>query len=133
MKAIQYRSYGDYSENRLIELPRPQQLRGPSLRASAHARAAQGCRSRAGHQHQLKSLVGDQIAQSGTQLTASADTCSGSEPKFSIMILEEMLEDVRRALAHDRKVAQAGIARLSAMLEEKEIAPAVPRYIRGGF
>src|SRR5215475_3049116 len=74
-----------------------------------------------------------QTAQSGTRLTASTDIYSGTEPKSSLMMLEEMLEDVRRALAHDRKVAQARVARLAAMLEEKEIAPAVPGYIRGGF
>ena len=31
MKAIQYRSYGDYSENRLVELPRPQLQEGEVL------------------------------------------------------------------------------------------------------
>src|SRR5262245_17575107 len=31
MKAIQYRSYGDYSENRLVELPRPQLREGEVL------------------------------------------------------------------------------------------------------
>jgi len=31
MKAIQYRSYGDYSENRLVELPRPQLQEGEIL------------------------------------------------------------------------------------------------------
>ena len=31
MKAIQYRSYGDYSENRLVELPRPQLQGGEVL------------------------------------------------------------------------------------------------------
>src|SRR5262245_15330186 len=31
MKSIQYRSYGDYSENRLVELPRPQLQEGEVL------------------------------------------------------------------------------------------------------
>jgi NADPH:quinone reductase-like Zn-dependent oxidoreductase len=31
MKAIQYRSYGEYSENRLVELPRPQLHEGEAL------------------------------------------------------------------------------------------------------
>ncbi len=31
MKAIQYRSYGDYSENRLVDLPRPDLKEGEVL------------------------------------------------------------------------------------------------------
>ena len=31
MKAIQYRSYGNFSENRLVELPRPQPREGEAL------------------------------------------------------------------------------------------------------
>src|SRR5262245_9927479 len=74
-----------------------------------------------------------QTAESAAQLTSPLDALAGAAPGISIAILEQILDDGRRALAHDRKVARAGIARLSAMLEGSEIVPALPRYIRGGF
>src|SRR5215510_11721531 len=74
-----------------------------------------------------------QTAQSGTQLTASLDAFTGSKPMISVTLLEELLDDVKRVLAHDRCSAQAGLARLSALLGGKEIAPRVPAYTRGGF
>lgn len=56
-----------------------------------------------------------------------------AKPKVSVTVLEEILDDVKRALAHDRGAAQAGIARLSAMLQGSEITPTDPAYTRGGF
>src|SRR5262245_11423786 len=54
-------------------------------------------------------------------------------PKVSHATVEAILDDVKRALAHDPRAAQAGIARLSAILGANEIAPAVTAYARGGF
>ena len=45
----------------------------------------------------------------------------------------KFLEDVKRALADDPDAARAGIARLSALLEGTDTAPALPAYVRGGF
>ncbi len=54
-------------------------------------------------------------------------------PTVPVAILEQILDDIRRALANDPSAAQAGAARLSAILSGKEIAPAAPVYARGGF
>src|SRR5262249_2853526 len=53
--------------------------------------------------------------------------------KLPVTMLQGILEDVRRALANDPDAAQAGIARLSAILEGKEGAPETPAYAQGGF
>src|SRR5215813_7491166 len=74
-----------------------------------------------------------QAAQQGTQAQAWLDASSGSEPKISLTILKEVLEDVKRALAHDRRAAQAGIARISAILSGSESGSAAPAFARGGF
>jgi AraC-like DNA-binding protein len=54
-------------------------------------------------------------------------------PKVPVAILEQILDDIRRALANDPSAVEAGVARLSAVLSGKEIAPAAPVYARGGF
>ena len=73
----------------------------------------------------------------GSETQASASWLGGAaagKPKASLAILEEILEDVRRALGNDPRAAQAGLARLSAILEGKEVAPtAADTYARGGF
>jgi AraC family transcriptional regulator len=61
------------------------------------------------------------------------DPAAGSKPKISVTIRQELLDDVSRALAHDRTAAQAGIARLASILKGREVAPAAPTYTRGGF
>jgi AraC-like DNA-binding protein len=74
-----------------------------------------------------------QTAASTIETPAWLGSNATAEPKASLSILEEILEDVRRALKHDRSAAQAGIARLSAMLDGKEAASAAPAYSRGGM
>jgi AraC-like DNA-binding protein len=60
---------------------------------------------------------------------------SGANAKSNVplTVLEGILEDVKKALAHDPGAAQAGIARLSAILEGKETADTAPVYSPGGF
>ena len=72
----------------------------------------------------------------GTELqpqVAWLESPGAAKPKVSLKILEGILDDVKRALAHDPGAAQAGIARLSAMLDARDVTPAQPVYARGGF
>ena len=69
--------------------------------------------------------------QMSVSLFGSATLC---KPKTSLENLHEILEDVRRSLANDPRAARAGLARLSAILDGKEVAlPAADAYARGGF
>jgi len=61
------------------------------------------------------------------------DGGTAGHPKVSQAIIEQILDDVKRALAHDPRAAQEGIARLSAILDSSEVTPPVPAYARGGF
>ena len=72
----------------------------------------------------------------GTQTQPSAswfDCATAAKPSIPLAILEEILEDIKRSLAHDRVAAQAGLARLSAILGGKETVVPASESARGGF
>jgi AraC-like DNA-binding protein len=55
------------------------------------------------------------------------------KPEVPVTVLEEILDDVRQSLAHNPAAAQAGIARLLAILDRNEVVAGFPAYARGGF
>src|SRR5262249_2258119 len=56
-----------------------------------------------------------------------------AQPKVPVAILEAILDYVKRALANDPRAAQAGIARLTAILDGRDATPKPPAFIRGGL
>jgi AraC-like DNA-binding protein len=80
-----------------------------------------------------RAMTYHQAVESGLQARMSWIDPAAAKPQVSLRMLEGILDDVRQALAHDRGAAQAGIARLSAILDAGGIEPAAPAYARGGF
>jgi AraC family transcriptional regulator len=74
-----------------------------------------------------------QTLEAQAQPTESWTGAVAGKPEVPITILENILEDVRRALSHDPGAARAGIDRLSAILHGDEAPLAGPAYKRGGF
>ena len=56
----------------------------------------------------------------------------GASPPLSIA--ERLIDDIRRALGHDRQAVQAGLARLKAFLDGDSVESETrPAYAQGGF
>ena len=70
----------------------------------------------------------------GTQTPGSClPSAPATKTAVPVTVLEEILDSIRQSLTNDLTAAQAGIARLAAILEGKDIAPSDVTYARGGF